>query len=171
MDVIENGSPVFANPASGLGQRDAGVSHAGYSTQPGKKVQHQISSSYNVASGGLKMKIGLDLDGTVYSYPAFFADMIRGMVPLGHVFFSISSHGRSEWDTTDVPRLLAMGVPAELIDPSLMHQERHGDLKIKGLAADKCDLVFDDDKRLQSFTQTPVFAPLSLDKSWKKGMR
>lgn len=106
------------------------------------------------------MKIGLDLDGTVYSHPAFFAEMIHAMTARGHTFHVISSHGRGEWEPDDVPRLIAKGVPAELIDPSLMHHARHGELSIKGRAADQCDFVFDDDTRLQSHTRTPVFSPL-----------
>lgn len=117
------------------------------------------------------MKIGLDLDGTVYSHPQFFAAMIVAMHAQGHEFFCISSHGRWEWDATDrepecvtgtndVKRLSAVGIPAHLIDPRLMHVERHGHLSIKGQAADNCDFVFDDDVRLQQYTRTPVFSPL-----------
>lgn len=112
------------------------------------------------------MKIGLDLDGTLYSHPQFFAAMIREMSAAGHLFFCISSHGRSEWDTghsdvaSDRDRLRAMGIPADLISPDLMHHTRHGDLSIKGRAADACDFVFDDDVRLQQHTKTPVFSPL-----------
>jgi hypothetical protein len=105
------------------------------------------------------MRIGLDLDGTVYSHPAFFAEMIRAMTAAGHSFFCISSHGRPEWED-DCRRLAKAGVPHELIDPSLMNPTRHGELTIKGKAADACDFVFDDDARLQSYTRTPVFAPL-----------
>ena len=107
------------------------------------------------------MRIGLDLDGTLYSHPEFFAELIAALSSRGHTFYCISSHARSDWDATDMSRLQAMGVPAQLIDPSLMHPERHGELSIKGRAADKCDLVFDDDVRLQSHTRTPVFAPLT----------
>jgi hypothetical protein len=107
------------------------------------------------------MKIGLDLDGTVYAHPAFFAELIRAMAAAGHKFYVISSHGRGEWEPEDVPRLEKLGVPASLIDPSLMHHTRHGELAIKGRAADACDFVFDDDTRLRQFTRTPVFAPLT----------
>lgn len=106
------------------------------------------------------MKIGLDLDGTVYAHPGFFAEMIRGMTALGHTFHCISSHARAEWESEDAPRLVRMGVPADLIDPSLMHPARHGELTIKGRAADACDFVFDDDVRLQQHTRTPVLCPL-----------
>ena len=106
------------------------------------------------------MKIGLDLDGTVYLHPAFFADLISGMTLLGHTFFCISSHARSEWETSDVPRLMSLGIPTHLIDPSLMHHTRHGHLDIKGRACDLCDVVFDDDARLKNHTKTPVMCVL-----------
>lgn len=105
------------------------------------------------------MKIGLDLDGTVYSHPAFFSAMVESMSGHGHQFFCISSHGINEWPD-DCKRLEAMGFPFHLVDPSLMHHKRHGELAIKGEAASKCDFVFDDDVRLQQYTKTPVFAPL-----------
>lgn len=104
------------------------------------------------------MKIGLDLDGTVYSFPAFFAAFICAMNPQGHKFYCTSSHGRDEWPQ-DLERLFKLGIQGDLIDPSLMHHERHGDLAIKGKAADYCDVVFDDDVRLASYTRTPVFSP------------
>lgn len=106
------------------------------------------------------MKIGLDLDGTVYAHPAFFAEMISAMSSAGHQLFCISSHGRHEWEETDVKRLTDLGVPAQLICPDLMNVVRHGDLAIKGHAADQCDIVFDDDVRLANYTKTPVMAPL-----------
>lgn len=103
------------------------------------------------------MKIGLDLDGTVYSYPEFFKRLIEGC--RGIQFYCISSHGRNEW-SDDMTRLNEMGIPAYEISPLLMHHERHGDLSIKGKAADKCDIVFDDDIRLKDYTKTPVFVPM-----------
>jgi hypothetical protein len=105
------------------------------------------------------MKIGLDLDGTVYAHPGFFAEMIHAFTAAGHTFFCISSHARAEWPE-DCERLAKRGVPHELIDPSLMNPTRHGELSIKGRACDACDFVFDDDTRLQGYTRTPVFAPL-----------
>lgn len=104
------------------------------------------------------MKIGLDLDGTVYAHPAFFTEMMNAMSGK-HQFLCISSHGRNEWED-DKKKLTALGIPADEIDPSLMHPARHGDLGIKGRAADQCDIVFDDDVRLAQFTRTPVFAPI-----------
>ena len=117
------------------------------------------------------MKIGLDLDGTVYAHPQFFAELIGALHPRGHRFFCISSHGRWEWDVggdagdNDLTRLRKLGVPADLIDTSLMHSDRHGDLRIKGQAASHCDLVFDDDLRLKDFTTAAVFAPTAISRA------
>lgn len=106
------------------------------------------------------LRIGLDLDGTVYSHPGFFAELIESMSVRGHKFYCISSHGRSEWEVADVPRLTSLGVRADLISPELMHHERHGHLAIKGRAADRCDLVFDNDERLKEYTRAKVMRPL-----------
>jgi hypothetical protein len=38
------------------------------------------------------MRIGLDLDGTVYQYPEFFRDLIESFHAMGHEFFCTSSH-------------------------------------------------------------------------------
>lgn len=106
------------------------------------------------------MKIGLDLDGTVYKFPQFFARLIESMSAMGHEFYSISSHSRQEFDHDDRKRLDDLGVPEHLISSELMNKTRHGDLCIKGMAADKCDIVFDDDPRLKDYTSTPVFVPM-----------
>lgn len=105
------------------------------------------------------MIIGLDLDGTVYAHPKFFAELIEKLDSDYNVFYCISSHGIDEWPS-DMDRLYALGIPAHLISSALMNPVRHGDLSIKGRAADQCDFVFDDDQRLQAHTKTPVFAPL-----------
>jgi hypothetical protein len=108
------------------------------------------------------MKIGLDLDGVLYSHPGFFIEFIASMSKQGHKFFCISSHGINEWGSEDVPRLRAMGYNPDLIDPSLMNIVRHGDLSIKGWACDQCDVVFDDDDRLGRYTKAMVICPLPL---------
>lgn len=105
------------------------------------------------------MKIGLDLDGTVYAHPEFFAELIKSMTEAGHEFYCVSSHGRDQWEN-DCERLMKKGVPAYLISPDLMQDKRHASIKIKGDTASKLDLVFDDDFRIQQFTSTPVMCPL-----------
>lgn len=105
------------------------------------------------------MKIGLDLDGTVFAHPVFFAAMIESMANDGHQFFCTSSHARSEWPQ-DCERLERLGVNHKLIDPSLMYIQRHGDVRKKAKQADQLDIVFDDDARIQEFTKTPIMAPM-----------
>lgn len=104
------------------------------------------------------MKIGLDLDGTVYQYPDFFRDLIESFHAMGHQFFCTSSHARSEWPE-DCQRLQAIGIDPDKIIPDMMYPERHGHVHLKGKQADQLDLVFDDDARVQGFTRTPVFCP------------
>jgi|GEM_PF-6126053 len=106
------------------------------------------------------MKIGLDLDGTVFAHPRFFAALIESMHHSGHLFFCTSSHARSEWPN-DCKRLRALGVNPDLIDPSLMHDRRHGDVRLKAKQADQLDIVFDDDARIQEFTKTPIMSPMT----------
>lgn len=105
------------------------------------------------------MKIGLDLDGTVYAHPEFFAAMIEAMTAAGHQFFCTSSHARSEWPD-DCIRLRCAGINPDLISPELMYSERHGHVHLKGKQADKLDAIFDDDFRIQPHTNTIQFCPL-----------
>lgn len=104
------------------------------------------------------MKIGLDLDGTVYAYPDFFRDLINSFSVLGHQFFCTSGHPRSEWPA-DCERLLALGINSDLISPDMMYSERNTHVHLKAKQADQLDLVFDDDGRIQTMTSTPVFCP------------
>lgn len=104
------------------------------------------------------MKIGLDLDGTVYEYPEFFRALIDLFHSQGHEFYCTSSHGRGEWPD-DCKRLQALGIDADKISPALMYDNRHGDIRLKAKQADSLDLVFDDDSRVQALTPTPVFCP------------
>lgn len=105
------------------------------------------------------MKIGLDLDGTVYAHPQFFAAMISAMAAAGHEFYCISSHGRHEWES-DCERLLSLGIDPSLISPDMMYEKRHGDVQKKSAQADGLDAIFDDDFRVQLATDTIQFAPL-----------
>lgn len=111
-----------------------------------------------VLSGGKSLKIGLDLDGTVYAYPDFFRDLIDSFYMAGHRFFCTSSHARSEWPE-DCERLRKLGIDPDKISPDLMYAERHGHIHLKAKQADRLDLVFDDDSRIQSLTSTPIFCP------------
>jgi hypothetical protein len=103
------------------------------------------------------MKIGLDLDGTVYGYPEFFKEFIPAMVARGHQFFCTSAHGRDVWDL-DCERLRAIGIDPDMISPDIMFPTSHTDLAKKGGQAEQMDVVFEDDPRVQRFTKTPVFA-------------
>lgn len=105
------------------------------------------------------MKIGLDLDGTVYAHPQFFAALVSAMSAAGHEFFCISSHGRHEWEK-DCERLRSLGVDPSLISPDMMYPQRHGDVSKKSAQADQLDVIFDDDFRVQLGTGTVQFAPL-----------
>ena len=103
------------------------------------------------------MKIGLDLDGTVYGFPEFFKEFIPAMVARGHQFFCTSAHGRDVWHL-DCERLREMGIDPDMISPDVMHPTSHTHLHIKGQQADMMDFVFEDDPRVQRSTNTPVFA-------------
>ena len=111
------------------------------------------------SKGEYKMRIGLDLDGTVYAHPAFFGAMIQAMAADGHTFFCTSSHGRDEW-TTDCIRLESLGIDPTLISPVLMSAHRHGNIALKSQQASQLDAIFDDDFRVQVGTDTIQFCPL-----------
>ena len=109
------------------------------------------------------MKIGLDLDGTVYGYPEFFKEFIPAMVARGHQFFCTSAHGLDVWPQ-DCERLRALGIDPDMISPSLMFPLSHTELSKKGWQASQLDLIFEDDPRVQKFTRTPVFALPRVDR-------
>jgi hypothetical protein len=110
------------------------------------------------SKGKYTMDIGLDLDGVLYSHPVFFGAFIDAMSAQGHRFHCTSSHARSEW-LEDCVRLKSLGINSDLISPEMLYEQRHGELHLKGKQADKLDLVFDDDGRVQAHTKTPVFCP------------
>jgi hypothetical protein len=104
------------------------------------------------------VRIGLDLDDTVFAFPEFFRELVVSLSARGHHFFCTSGRGRSAWDTDIVPRLRALGIDPALIDPTLMTPERTPHVTDKARMADQLDLVFDDDAgRIQRHTHTPVF--------------
>lgn len=111
------------------------------------------------------MKIGVDLDHTVYGFPEFFRAFIPAMVAAGHEVYCTSNHLRSVWHDEDCPRLKRLGINTDLISPSLLSGDpRPGkpnvsaDRNHKAWMADQCDYVFDDlGEKLQRLTKTPVF--------------
>jgi hypothetical protein len=104
------------------------------------------------------VRIGLDLDDTVFAWPEFFRELIVAMSDRGHLFFCTSGRGRAAWESEIVPQLLALGIDPDLINPSLMTPERTPHVTDKARMADQLDLVFDDDAgRIQRHTHTPVF--------------
>ena len=110
------------------------------------------------------MKIGIDLDGTLYAYPEFFRELIVSLRSRGHFFFCTSGHLRREWDSSDRGRLLDLGVHPDWIDPCLLAAEPQPDGPIfKASIADQLDLVFDEDApAFQRLTRTPIFRPATL---------
>ncbi len=103
------------------------------------------------------MKIGLDLDGTVYTHPEFFKELVHSMSAQGHEFYCISSHSKTQWFELDVPRLKNLGFNTDLINPELMHHVQHGDIFLKGQMCNNMDYVFDDDLNLLHTTKAQVF--------------
>ena len=104
------------------------------------------------------MNIGIDLDDTVYKYPEFFKELVEGLTSRGHKFFCTSAHSKSTWHSSDVPRLLALGIDVNKIDPSLLNEPAIQGGASKGRQADRCDFVFDDHAaQIQPHTKTPIF--------------
>lgn len=102
------------------------------------------------------MKIGIDLDHTVYGFPVFFAAFIEAMSAAGHQFYCTSNHPRSEWPKDKV-RLIKLGIDPNLIDPSLMVEEPDG-AKHKAAVTDQVDVNFDDHAdHFQHLCKNPVF--------------
>lgn len=101
------------------------------------------------------MKFGLDLDGTVYAYPEFFAEFIEAMSARGHQFFCTSAHGRDMWEA-DCERLRSLSINPDLISPDMMYPQQHTDIAKKGAQAQQLDMVFEDDWRVQLHSDTPI---------------
>jgi len=105
-----------------------------------------------------QLKIGVDLDHTVYGFPGFFVPFIAAMVEAGHKFYCTSNHLLRQWPE-DEKRLRALGIDPKNIDPSLMQTGPVDEgAANKARMAEHCDFVFDDAAdRFQSLTKTPVF--------------
>lgn len=102
------------------------------------------------------MKIGVDLDQTVYGFPEFFGPFITIMSASGHKFYCTSNHNKSQW-IDDERRLRKLGINPDLIDPSLMFENPEG-AKEKAWMSDQVDITFDDHAdHFQQLTTTPVF--------------
>lgn len=104
------------------------------------------------------LKIGVDLDHTVYGFPSFFAAFIPTMSSAGHKFYCTSNHLKDKWPQ-DRERLRGLGIDPDLIDPSLMQEgPKDEGAENKARMANECDFVFDDAaKAFQHLTATPVF--------------
>lgn len=122
-------------------------------------TENTYTSILNGYKSMKKLKIGIDLDGTVYSNPDFFGAMITSMHKDGHEFYCISSHAKSDWDQ-DQRKLKLLGINPDLISSEMMYDERHGHIHLKAKQADKLDFIFDDDFRVQQLTKTIQFCPL-----------
>lgn len=117
------------------------------------------------------MKIGVDLDHTVYGFPWFFAQFISAMNEAGHSIYCTSNHLRREWPNDEI-RLMNIGIDPVIISPELMCDDREylrkNGAKNKARMADALDLVFDDHAdHFQKLTDTPIFK-VPIEKSKEK---
>lgn len=125
------------------------------------------------------MKIGLDLDHTIYGFPEFFKEFIPAMAARGHVFYCTSNHTQEQWNREDVSRLREIGIDPDMIDTSLMPiSDPSGDdltrrTKHKSEISVSCDVIFDDHADLiQPLTKTPIFkVPGKLSEDWKSSRK
>ena len=106
------------------------------------------------------MKIGLDLDGTLYGFPEFFKAMIDSMTKDGHEFFCTSNWKRSKWEWHK-KKIAHLGINPDLISPELLDSKQHflrkDGPKNKARMADQLDIVFDDHAdHIQHLTKTPI---------------
>lgn len=106
------------------------------------------------------LKIGLDLDGTLYhneTRSRFFKEMIESMAARGHRFYCTSGHTRKEWDERDRDRLRELNIDPDLIDPCFLLPDGGQN---KAELADQMDVIFDDDgENIGRHTRTPIFIP------------
>lgn len=106
------------------------------------------------------MKIGVDLDATVYGFPEFFRAFIPAMVAAGHEIYCTSAHAREDWPL-DRDRLRALGIDPDMINPGHMQPRNVRRCpRMKARMANHLDIVFDDDaEAIQRYTRTPIFKP------------
>lgn len=115
------------------------------------------------------MRIGFDLDQTVYGFPEFFRVLIPPLHAAGCKLYCTSNHLRGQWPD-DCERLRALGIDPDMLDPSLMQQgpKDHGWAHKKWMAQ-HVDYMFDDFEGLQDLTQTPVFiCPHKKASDWRR---
>ena len=109
------------------------------------------------------MKIGLDLDGTIYGFPEFFREFIPAMIAQGHEIYCSSIHTQEQWKNNDPQKLQKLGINPNMINSSLLpnyfipKSKEQLRAKYKGTIADSLDIVFDDDPKIQQYTKTPIF--------------
>lgn len=105
------------------------------------------------------MKIGFDLDGTLYQFPDIFKKLCEALHGFRHDLYIVSNHSSEAWQA-DSERLAKMGFDPRWFDISLL-SPAEGDATVgrkKALMADKMDMVFDDmNVNFQYLTNTPVF--------------
>ena len=122
------------------------------------------------------MKIGLDLDHTVYGFPEFFKEFIPAMISRGHEIYCSSNHTQEKWKNIDQKKLQKLGIDPNTINYSLMPMKpvigtnKEHRYKHKAIIANLLDVVFDDHANIiQEHTQTPIFGcPGRLSKDWLK---
>lgn len=104
------------------------------------------------------MKIGLDLDQTIYGFPEFFKVFIDAMHNAGHELFITSNHIRPRWENEDCPKLVRLGIDTTKLNPELMQTgpEDEG-VKHKVKMSQYVDYMFDDMQNFNSLTNTVIF--------------
>ena len=107
-----------------------------------------------------QMKIGLDLDDTVYQFPEFFKKL---MELEGVEFFVTSGHTLEDFLKYDCPHLDQLGFDVKNLNASLLvssteQYEQMTGAKFKAQLADQLDYVFDNHADIfQKLTKTPIF--------------
>jgi hypothetical protein len=105
------------------------------------------------------LRIGFDLDQTIYGFPHLFREIIPALAKAGHKIYCTSNHSQQTWKETDEQRLRSLGIDPALFDISLMRQRgtnTDGPAN-KARMAEHVDLVFDDFDVMNDLTKTPVF--------------
>lgn len=103
------------------------------------------------------MKIGIDLDDTLYKYPEFFKMLMQGTAE----FYCTSGHTIQQFEAEDRQRLTELGFDVDKLDLSLLADGDHGGLsgkEWKAKIASQLDFVFDNHADVfQPLTKTPIF--------------
>lgn len=115
-----------------------------------------------------KLKIGVDLDNTLFGFPGFFVPFVQVMHAFGHDIYCTSNRTIERWNRDYRDKVASIGLNPDLLDVSLLQSGKDRGMSNKIRMAKGLDVVFDD-LDFNDRTDTPVFVcPINKSKDHKR---